>query len=272
MKQKEMIEIIEGVFKNIDKLCGKILKTFNADDIHDFRVEVKKLRAFLRLLDIKKEGSIIPKLLKYFYTYAGNVRNIQLYEQSLFEYIKAHDVKKPDEYIKLLNNEKKYWKKEARNLVKKDDFSKTKEKILKGLPAKLEKPGIKKFVQNKLDNLKLQLEHLNDDNPLHSIRKILKDIFYNWDYIKYYAVLPASISNKEALKLLTTMLGEFIDKFMQLEFLKPVYLDKINNEDEKILLKKIRTLWLRKKRAIKEKLQPELVNLKQQLINFELSV
>lgn len=267
-----MIEIIEEVFKNIDKLCDKILKNFNADDIHDFRVEVKKLRAFLRLLDIKRDRAIIPKQLKTFYRYAGNVRNIQLYEQTLFEYIKAHDVKKPDEYIKLLNNEKKYWKKEACNLVKDNDFSKTKKKILKRLPAKLEKSGIKKFVQNNLDNLKLQLDYLNDNNTLHSVRKILKDIFYNWDYIKYYAVLPAAISNREALKLLTATLGEFIDKFMQLEFLKPVYLDKINNENEKILLKKIRTSWLRKKRAIKEKLQPELANLKQQLINLEVSV
>ena len=267
-----MIEIIEKIFKDIDKLSSKILKDFNANDIHDFRVEVKKLRAFLRLLDIKGDGHVIPKLLKTFYRDVGNVRNIQLYVQSLFEYIKARNVKKPGEYIKLLNNEKKYWKKEARNLIKDNDFSKTKEKILEELPPKLEKHSIKKFVQNKLEDLKLQLEYLKDDNPLHSIRKILKDIFYNWDYIKYYADLPAVISNKEALKRLTATLGEFIDKFMQLEFLKPAYLDKINDADEKILLQKIRTSWLRQKRIIKQKLQPDLIVLKKQLNNFELSV
>ena len=267
-----MIDIVKAIFKDIDKLCSKICKTFNAEDIHDFRVAVKKLRAFLRLLDIKKDGPIIPKLLKNFYRYVGNIRNIQLYEQNLFKYITAHDNKKPGEYINLLNKEKNYWKKEAADLMKNDDFLKVKEKIRKALPAKLEKPAIKKFVQNKLDNLKLQLEYLTDDNPLHSIRKILKDIFYNWDYIKYYADLPAAISNKEALKLLTAILGEFIDKFMQLEFLKPVYVDKINNEDEKILLRKIRASWLQKKSAIKQKLQPDLIVLKKQLNNLEPSV
>jgi CHAD domain-containing protein len=270
MKQKEMVEIVEDIFKDIEKLCGKICKTFNAEDIHDFRVAVKRLRAFLRLIDIKKDGPIIPKLLKSFYRYIGNVRNIQLYEQDLFKYLTAVDIKKPGEYIKLLNKEKDYWKKEAVDVMKNEDFLKPKEKILKALPAKLEKPGIKKFVQNNLDKLKLQLEYLKDDSPLHNIRKILKDIFYNWDYIKYHADLPSTISNKEALKMLTTTLGEFIDKFMQLEFLKHGYLDKINNEDEKILLKKIRTLWLRKKRAIKQKLQPDLIALKQHLNNIEL--
>ena len=68
MKQKEIIEIVEHRFKTIHKLDYKIIKEFDANDIHDFRVEVKKLRAFLRLANIKKEvdGPLIPKLLKHF--------------------------------------------------------------------------------------------------------------------------------------------------------------------------------------------------------------
>lgn len=49
MKEKEIAEVVEGRFKTIKKLSHKIIKEFNADDIHDFRVEVKKLRAFLQL-------------------------------------------------------------------------------------------------------------------------------------------------------------------------------------------------------------------------------
>ncbi|HEY2727342.1 MAG TPA: CHAD domain-containing protein, partial [Parafilimonas sp.] len=54
MKEKEIIEIIQDRFKIIDKLYRKIIDEFDADDIHDFRVAVKKLRAFLRFLDVKK--------------------------------------------------------------------------------------------------------------------------------------------------------------------------------------------------------------------------
>ena len=67
MKEKEIVEIIEDRFKKIDTLAHIILNDFDEEAIHDLRVEVKKLRAFLRLLDIKKDGEpIIPKLLKKF--------------------------------------------------------------------------------------------------------------------------------------------------------------------------------------------------------------
>ena len=90
MKGKAIIEIAEERFKTIHKLFHQIIKEFNVDDIHDFRVEVKKLRAFLRLLDSEKEieGPLIPKLLKTFYGYIGIIRNIQLHKHNLFKYIK----------------------------------------------------------------------------------------------------------------------------------------------------------------------------------------
>src|SRR6516162_822833 len=102
MKGKEINEIIEDKFKTLSKLSQKITRKF---DIHDFRVEVKKLRAFLRLLDIKKRNDepIIPKLLKTFYGYIGIIRNIQLYKHSLFKYITDHNIDKPEKYLTLLN-------------------------------------------------------------------------------------------------------------------------------------------------------------------------
>src|SRR4051794_37076234 len=141
MKEKEINEIIEERFKIIDKLSHKIVKEFDADDIHDFRVEVKKLRAFLRLLDIKNEDNepVIPSLLKTFYGYIGIVRNIQLYQHDLFKYITAHNINKPEEYLKLLSNEETYWKKQAEALMADNNFQDVKEKIIKGLPGKLKK-------------------------------------------------------------------------------------------------------------------------------------
>jgi CHAD domain-containing protein len=269
VKHEEIIKILEGKFKNIDKLRGQILKDFNEDDIHDFRVEVKKIRAFLRLLDVKKKGSIIPKLLKTFYGYIGIVRNIQLHEHNLFKYTEAHNIKNPQEYIKLLENEKSYWKNEADDLMQNNNFRDAKEKIIKELPAKFEKPVIIKFFQNKLDELNAQLEYLHDDYPLHNIRKILKDILYNYDYIKYSPDLPGAISNEEALKSLTTKLGNFINKCAQLEFLQPVYLNKIQQKEEKIILSTIKTNLLKQKRALKQQLQPELNILRQQIHDFK---
>src|SRR5215472_18248673 len=110
MKEEEIVDIVEKSFRTLDKLCHKILKEFDAQDIHDFRVEVKKIRAFLRLLGIKKEEGepLIPKLLKTFYGYVGTIRNIQLSEYSLSNYAAVRSVEIPAGYLKLLDDEKNY--------------------------------------------------------------------------------------------------------------------------------------------------------------------
>jgi CHAD domain-containing protein len=267
MKEKEMNEIIEERFKTIDKLSHTIIKDFDVDNIHDFRVEVKKLRAFLRLLDIKKEDNepVIPSLLKTFYGYIGIVRNIQLYRHSLYKYIAAHNIDKPAAYFKLLSNEEAYWKKQAEALMADNNFKDVKEKIIKSLPDKLEKSTIKKFVEGKLDDLKEQLEDINDEVGLHTIRKILKDYLYTYDYINDHADLPKAISDKDNLKLLTQMLGDFIDKFMQLGYLQPEYLDKIKDENEKSNLLQMKNDFEHEKQGMKQELKYSLKKLQQQL-------
>ena len=265
MREKEINEIIEERFKTINKLLHKIIKEFNADDIHDFRVEVKKLRAFLRLLDIKKEDNepVIPTLLKTFYGYIGIVRNIQLYQHSLFKYITDHNMDIPEAYMKLLNDEKAYWKKQAEELMADNNFHDVEEKIIKELPDKLEKSAIKKFKEGKLDDLKKQLEDTGDEVDLHTIRKILKDDLYTYDYISDHADLPKAIADKDELKLLTRMLGDFIDKYMQLEFLQPEYLDKIEDEKEKNNLLQIKNDFEHEKQGMMQEVQYSLEKLQQ---------
>ena len=109
MKEKEIVGVVKDSFKTINKLSHKIIKEFTADDIHDFRVEVKKMRAFLRLLDTEKEMErpLIPKLLKTFYGYIGIIRNIQLHRHHLFKYISDYKIEKPKEYLMILDAETK---------------------------------------------------------------------------------------------------------------------------------------------------------------------
>jgi CHAD domain-containing protein len=267
MKEKEINEIIEERFKTIDRLSRKITKEFDADDIHDFRVEVKKLRAFLRLLDIKKEDNepVIPALLKTFYGYIGIVRNIQLYQHSLFKYITDHGIDIPEAYMKLLNDEEIYWKKQAEELMADNNFHDVKEKIIKELPDRLEKSTIKKFTEGKLDDLKNKLKDTDDEVELHTIRKILKDDLYTYDYISDHADLPKAIADKDELKLLTQLLGDFIDKYMQLEFFQPEYLDKIEDEKEKNNLLQIKNDFENEKHGMKRELQYSLKKLQEKL-------
>jgi CHAD domain-containing protein len=260
MKEKKIDDIIEDKFKTLDKLLHKIVKEFDADDIHDFRVEVKKLRAFLRLLDIKKEDDepIIPKLLKTFYGYVGIIRNIQLYKDALFKYITDHNIDEPEKYLELLTTEETYRELQAEALIAANNFRDVKEKIIKELPGKLDKLTIKKFAEDKLDELKEQLKDTDDDAGLHTIRKILKDCLYNHDYLNGHVHLPKAISDKDELKSLTHTLGDFVDKYIQLEFLTPEYLDKIKNGKEKNNLFQMKNDFERDKDELKRHLQDKL--------------
>lgn len=266
MKEKEIVEIIEDRFKKIDKLTHKILNNFDEEAIHDLRVEVKKLRAFLRLLDIKKEGEpIIPKLLKTFYRYVGIIRDIQLHRHSLFKYITDHNEDAPQAYIKILNDEEGHWQREAEVLMKDNNFNDVKEKILSELPGKLDKSTIKKFTKNKLDELKEQLKKLDDATALHSTRKILKDIQYTYDYVQELPDLPKFIAKENTLKSLTKLLGDYMDKYVHLQFFKPEYLDKVKDENEQCLLLKIKEAFTRHEESVKQQLLPELHHLEKQL-------
>ena len=267
MKEKEIIEIVEHRFKTIHKLSHKIIKDFNADDIHDFRIEIKKLRAFLRLAAVEKEVDepLIPKLLKTFYGYVGIIRNIQLHRHNIFKYITDYSVDQPAAYIEILDTEKSYWQKETEYLMEENDFKDDEEDIIKHLPGKLEKPSIKTFIKNKLNELKEQLREISDDNAIHRIRKILKDILYNYDVITGHADLPSKISNQDDLKALTSSLGDFRDKCIELEFLQAEYLDKIKDSEEKSRLLQMKNVFEKDKQLMKQQLQNSLKKLQPQL-------
>jgi len=267
MKKKEITEVVEDSFKILEKLRQRILKEFDADDIHDFRVEVKKLRAFLRLVNIEKDDGepVIPKLLKTFYGYIGIVRNVHLFRHDLFKYVTDHAVEKPEAFLQLIENEEYYWKKEANELMEDNNFLDVKEKILEALPGKLEKTRIKKFMEGKLAELKELLEDDYDDHTMHGIRKIFKDVLYTWDYLKDDADLPKSMSGKDKLKSLTSALGAFMDKSFELGFLQPSYLNKINADNEKLLLLNLYKDWDVEKNTVKQKFVGSLTSLKKQL-------
>ena len=83
--------IIRVFFKRLRRYAGEIKKEGSAKAIHLFRVEIKKLRAFLRLLSLglKKEDALkLPPKIKKMYRYAGKVRDRQLHYKRMKAAIK----------------------------------------------------------------------------------------------------------------------------------------------------------------------------------------
>ena len=51
MKKQVITPVIKKRFRNIQEYISRMLVAFEEETIHDFRTEIKKLRAFFRLLN-----------------------------------------------------------------------------------------------------------------------------------------------------------------------------------------------------------------------------
>jgi CHAD domain-containing protein len=262
MKKNEIEKVVHNHFKKNDKLFTKIITGFQIEDIHKFRTEIKKLKAFLHLLDMEVDSYVqfkITKKMKTFYGHTGIIRNLQLHLQNIHSHFENSSDKMPVSYIAGLEKEIEYWKENTKEFMDlHNNFYNDEEKIISELPDKLRKASIKKFVQNTVYELQKQLISLEDDETLHNIRKLLKNILYNWVYVKPYIISYSPVlSGEEEIETLTEMLGTFSDKCVGIVLLQTYYND-LTEEEEKIMLQKIEDTWKIEKLELKEKICSEL--------------
>lgn len=210
MKLKKISAKYKKGVRTIAESYHHLLNDFDADDNHDFRVGVKKLRAFIRLTNRNK----IPKPIKKFYRLVGELRNIQLHEQRVQSF--SDDL---EPYLETLHQEERSLRKKAMHSAPLS-LKRFQKKLVHNAPAKLtqeEKTGFLKQNISRLAQL-LALPYYSDED-LHEIRKVLKDIMYNFDYLKD-AMLPAPLNNLQFMKELTDKLGDFHDLVLALSFVE----------------------------------------------------
>ena len=266
MEKKDPTHIIHDYFKQLNKHAGKVKKGFTEKAIHDFRVDVKKLRAFLRMLRLRAKK---PEQLKYsrpfkkMYSLTGEIRDRQLCLDRIketdktYKGSKLHDLKKE---VKELAAKKD-------DFFTKKEFEEMEENIIAHLPVFIGSAGIKNFVQQKKNTINaIVLKRDFKDKELHSIRKSIKDI------ICITAIsasdlrvrLPVSFWNDEKstkAEDLSNTLGSFNDASTALFFLEPSEIKKTQPEEKKQLLS-IRRQWLAEKRKLKKDILRQLSGIK----------
>lgn len=262
MRKQKPEHIIRVLFKRLRKYAGKMKKDDSAEAIHLFRIEIKKLRAFLRLLSLKlkKEDELkLPFKIKKMYKYAGKVRDRQLHRKRMKAAIKKNKQQFPE--IKMI------WKDDVEKIAGKEnkllsdkDFLAAELKLKKQLPNEIGTVAVDAFFSFKLGNiLSLANKGSFTDEELHTIRKNLKDIIY---VIKLYhseikVKLPFTFWNKRQEKVagqLVLALGTYNDLCIDLSFLKRAM--KKNDDNKKHKMQSLRNIWLAEKRKLKR----EIVN------------
>lgn len=215
-------ETIEKIFRDkankLEKLAKGIAPKFREEDIHQFRVEVKRLRSFLRLLSVNRKKEIkIPKKFKKLYDILGEIREMQLEQKRL----KELNANLPSYFIYMedtINKQKQLWGKHYGS------------KAIDSLKEKLESLDVDNidpklmidFIDKKIKDLKTINDGEPDNEQIHTHRKEVKDMVYNIKLAekKWKKGLEAAgkLSVKE-LDALSDVIGNYNDERIILDHL-----------------------------------------------------
>jgi len=222
-------------------------KSPNPDTIHAFRVSVKKLRAYLRLLSQGKKKLSLPAKIEKLYHRAGELRNIELYAHTLTEMFAGSE--KPTGYFFLLEAERKKRKKKFQIALKNLKISRIKKMLPHGNHASDASGSVQAFTKIKQRQVN-EIVHkgLTSDTDFHNIRKYMKDMMYNGG---------ESAAHKQETKEITDELGVLMDRSVALSFFKKSWLQKISVAERKEM-EQVHQLWEAEKNGMEKKLGKEL--------------
>lgn len=262
MKREALEEVVDRHIGKIEKYSKQLPGSFDQSAIHDLRVHYKKVRAFLRLLQLEKGvGDLnVPAKLRSLYHHCGHVRDWQLF---LIELHSENVAAKIPACMHRLNQQLFTYKEQTVHAIELMHFKKILSGIIKALPRQLHDSTFDKFMQQKIAAIHIILLAADNEKDLHSIRKQIKDIIYIMRICESDWGISFPVSdwkNEKELDDIASALGDFNDRCLSVSLLQSGYSDDCDN-DEKVQLQKLQAAWVQQK----EKQQRQLLQQVQQL-------
>ncbi len=263
MDRAQIKNITNSRYRKLKQHIESVATGFDPEAIHLFRVEYKKLRAFFRMLSQgdSSTGEIkILKKLKKAYNISGSIRDLQLQQQRITEAAKMEQ-KPPRAYLNLLQKEIDKLKPELPDIISENAVAESKKKTDAAVPDEYSDLQFNSFIKKKQANSTciIASNHFSDDN-IHTVRKNLKDIFYN---LKIYKTSGADVSpvnkwkDEKYFDQLLNELGDFQDKCTAIALLKSYWINSLNAYNRE-LLTSIKKTWIKEKVTMKQLLIKKL--------------
>jgi CHAD domain-containing protein len=212
---------------NIDYLLGKPKRSYTPATFHKLRVELKKLNAFLDLINYCSKDFNRSKTYKPFrqvFKQAGKVRELQIQEATLRKYFPKNSLRG---YQKNLSTSRLEEKRQFFSMINTKMVNRIRGKFnkIEAFVTKIKSKIAARYLDREIESIKVLLNQspLQKEN-LHKLRKRLKTLNYNRAILslKEYS---NQISKKDALPQL---LGKWHDMQMMLQHLNIVLIsDKI---------------------------------------------
>jgi len=242
--------VISKRFENIEEISKREI---GQEEIHSLRVEIKKFRALLHIMKYanKANGKLkIPEPIKKWNLKAGECRNIQM----TIKIISQLPIN-TETFIKELKKQEIKFAEEANVLLPSSDLLKTTEADIKMLiTEELSADNVSSFIKDEIEKFEKNMASFDDDEKLHNIRKILKDLVYNKKIIQQSLPIVYEKLCDERIDNILTFLGRNQDLRIVLQCIEN-YKGEKNQPDNLTEIKKtIKT----EKTALKEKIKNEL--------------
>jgi CHAD domain-containing protein len=220
VKGKKIKAIIMEQARQVAQSGRQMNRGFDKDDIHKFRVAVKALRSFLRMLRAHTHNSrfTIPKKLKKIYLVAGAIRDAQLELEGLT----GRSLALPGYTGRLqqqINRHKNDWNK----CYSKKIFKKLKKRLRNIKYGSLPAHALEDFFTSKMDAIRvLSMPSSPADDDVHQVRKEAKDILYTSKMAKKNWPAANSRLSRAPLEQLDGIagsIGDYRDQKLQLDHL-----------------------------------------------------
>jgi CHAD domain-containing protein len=228
MQQHQLENIIRLYYRKLAHAAQRMDKKAGKKNLHSFRVLIKQLRAFFRLLSLEKDQGHpfkLPPRLKRRYAQTGKIRMLQLQLQTAID---SHHP--PGAWPRFMpafikQQLKKQAHRQKPSLCKKY-FHQQAQKAIDRLPLRLRVETLQLFFREKLaaiHHIMNGAQYTGDE--LHSIRKNIKDILY---VTRIYteqlnSTLPLRFwkeGETDRMKSLAEALGKYNDTRSSLSFLE----------------------------------------------------
>jgi len=226
MKRKEEYKHLKKLWKKMQRHFKESTRSKAPEELHQFRVQVKKVRSFLTLLETNDKNKQLLELfkpVKKIFKSAGITRDALLHQQEA----KEHKVNLPEFY----KEQDKIQKKEMKKLVsKRQKHLKKMKQVKKELKRHLHPVTdneIRTFFTTQLHNTYNLLSRHDFSEQLHEGRKMLKHLMYN-ESLAHDGIGKDLNINFAYIDELQEVLGKWHDNKLTLTFFSK---KKLSNKD-----------------------------------------
>lgn len=197
MAQPKMHEVIRGHYDKVKAIGKDLADDFGEEDVHCFRVEVKKLRALLRMEASAGLASIKPKSpqgLRTLYAMTGIIRNLQLQRRGLEEVAARIQQDVPASCLAVLDGRIDTAKKlVCLYLQRGRPFGKQRRQWLEPVSTYVADMAGEEFLRLKGIFFTLPAPAgVPDEETFHNVRKAMKDVLYVWPLLSKRAICGTS--------------------------------------------------------------------------------